>query len=85
MNLGFDSALLRLPDVYPLQSLIRKALDHMATVTAATYSDITTSSGNVIRVVNEMSLGDILSIISTLLFMVVVILFFFMHKIWKSA
>jgi hypothetical protein len=85
MKLVPDSPLLKKPDIYPLESLIRKALDHMATVTAATYSDIQTASGNVIRVVNEMSLGDILSTISTLLFMVVVILFFFMHKIWNKA
>lgn len=85
MRLIPDSPLMRLPDIYPTYSLIRKALNYLETVTAATYTDIQTASGHVIRIVNEMSLGEVLSVMSMLLLIAVLILFFFMDKIWKAA
>lgn len=84
MRLIPDSPLMRLPDIYPLYSLIRKALNYLETVTAATYTDFTTASGNVIRVVNEMSLGEIMNFVSISLLTLCLIFFFFSSTIWRE-
>jgi hypothetical protein len=68
----------------PLQFLIRKVLKIMATVSEATYEDITMASGNVIRVVNSMTLGEILIFVSLALLTLTLILFIFSNQIWRG-
>jgi hypothetical protein len=74
-----------LPDNYPLYSLIKGVLEKLESVTGATYSDIVTASGQAIRVVNEMSLGDIIDFVSIVLFTLTIIFFFFANKVWSPT
>jgi hypothetical protein len=74
--------IMRSPSI-PLQVIIKKVFEIMATVTEATYSDITMASGNVIRVVNSMTLGEILIFVGITLLTLTLIFFFFSKQIWR--
>lgn len=84
MKLVPDSPLLQSPSMYPVHSLLKKVLNLMASVSQATYTDFVTGTGNTIRIINEMSLGEILNFIAAMLLLASIIFFFFSRKIWSE-
>lgn len=68
----------------PLQVISKKVFEIMSTVSEATYSDITMDSGNVIRIVNSMTLGEILIFVGIALLTLTLIFFFFSKQIWRG-
>jgi hypothetical protein len=75
--------IIRSPSI-SLQVITKKVFRIMATVSEATYSDITMASGNVIRVVNSMTLGEILNFVAIALLTLTLIFFFFSKQIWRG-
>jgi hypothetical protein len=84
MKVFLINPVIRSPDNYPLHSLIKGVLEKLATVTEATYSDIVTTSGNVIRIVNQITLGEMMNVVITLILILTLILFYFSHLIWRE-
>jgi hypothetical protein len=75
--------IMRSPSI-PLQVVIKKVFGIMETVSEVTYEDITMASGNVIRVVNSMTLGEIVNFIGLALLTLTLIFFFFSNQIWRG-
>jgi hypothetical protein len=68
----------------PYQVIFKKVFEFMQTVSEATYSDITMASGNVIRIVNSMTLGEVLNFLGIALLTLTLIFFFFSNQIWRG-
>jgi hypothetical protein len=66
------------------QVIFKKVFEFMQTVSEATYNDITMASGNVIRIVNSMTLGEVLNFLGIALLTLTLIFFFFSNQIWRG-